>query len=151
MPCESGFLFLLEVSQMTAKINEGHRDREGMETILLVEDEDGVSDLTRSILERTGYSVLTAVNGKEALDIYEKEMDRISLVILDLIMPEMDGKQCLEKLLKRDPSVKILVVSGYSDESVVEETLGLGAKGFLGKPYRMKQILRSVREILDSD
>ena len=69
--------------------------RGGTETILLVDDEEFVRDLGKRILERSGYTVLTAANGKEALDLYKRERGNISLVILDLIMPEMGGKQCL--------------------------------------------------------
>jgi two-component system cell cycle sensor histidine kinase/response regulator CckA len=123
----------------------------GTETILLVDDEDLVRDLGKRVLERSGYTVLTAANGKEALELYKKERDKISLVILDLIMPEMGGKQCLEELLKIDPKARVLIASGYSAEGEAKGALGKGARGFVGKPYNMKGMLRSVREVLDSE
>ncbi|MGB6066833.1 MAG: response regulator [Desulfomonilaceae bacterium] len=123
----------------------------GTETILLVEDEDMVSDLTKRILERCGYSVLTATNGKEALNVYEKERDKISLVVLDLIMPEMGGRQCLEEFHKIDPALNILVTSGYPLNERTKKSIESVAKGFVGKPYDMKEILRAVRDILNSD
>lgn len=117
----------------------------------MVEDEDLVSDLTKRILERFGYTVLTAANGKEALNLYAKERDRVSLVILDLIMPEMGGKECLEELRRLDPNLKILVTSGYPLNGPTKETVKSEARGFVGKPYGMKEMLRAVRDVLDSD
>ena len=117
----------------------------------MVEDEDLVSDLTKRILERFGYTVLTAANGKEALNLYEKERDRVSLVILDLIMPEMGGEECLEELRRLDPNLKILVTSGYPLNGPTRETIDSAARGFVGKPYGMKEMLRAVRDVLDSD
>ena len=130
---------------------KGYPRQRGIEAILLVEDEDMVSDLTRRILERSGYTVLTAANGKEALNLYEKERDKVSLVILDLIMPEMGGKECLEELHRIDPSLKILVTSGYPVNGPTKETIESAARGFVGKPYGMKDMLRAVRDVLDSD
>ena len=85
----------------------------GTETILLVDDEKSIRDLGKEVLTSVGYKVLTASTGREALDMYTKARDEISLVILDLIMPEMGGKQCLEELLKIDPGVKVLISSGF--------------------------------------
>ncbi len=119
-------------------------------TILLVEDDDLVRDVTKRMMERSGYSVLTTANGIEALNLYVEEKDGISLVILDLIMPEMGGKQCLEKLREIDPNVKILVTSGYCVDGVVKEVTESGARGFVCKPYNSEQMLTAVREALDS-
>ena len=123
----------------------------GTETVLLVDDEDLVSDLGVRILTKHGYTVLKAANGREALDVFEKESSQISLVILDLIMPEMGGTECLKELLKIDPQVKVLVASGYSGDASVKDTIQLGAKGFVSKPFRVNELLREVREVLDSD
>jgi len=133
---------------MAAKTMKDCPRQTGIEAILLVEDEDMVSDVTKRILERSGYTVLTAANGKEALNLYEKETDRISLVIIDLIMPEMGGKQCLEELRKIDSDLKILVTSGYPVDGPTKEAIKSAAADFLGKPYGMKEILRAVRDIL---
>jgi two-component system cell cycle sensor histidine kinase/response regulator CckA len=122
-----------------------------METILLVEDEDFVSDVTKRILERGGYTVLTAPDGKQALDVYLKKRDQISLVILDLIMPGMGGEECLVKLRKIDPNVRILVSSGYYREGVAKEVIESGARSFIHKPYDSQRMLAAVREVLDSD
>lgn len=117
--------------------------------ILLVEDEDGVRDVTKRILERSGYTVFTAVNGKEALDLYEKRKGKISLVILDLIMPKMGGKQCLEEFHRIDPHLKILVTSGYPVYGSTKEVVEAAATYFVSKPYSMRQILRAVDDALN--
>jgi len=121
----------------------------GTETILLVDDEEFIRDLGRRILERHGYTVLSASDGREALDLYKKEIGKISLVILDLIMPEMGGKQCLEELLKIDPQVRALIASGFAANGPTKEAIERGARGFVSKPYNMKQMLQVVREVLD--
>jgi DNA-binding NarL/FixJ family response regulator len=82
--------------------------------------------------------VLTATNGKDALALFEKERRQLSLVILDLIMPVMGGKECLKELLKIDPQMKILIASGFSADASTDETLELGAKGFVSKPFRFE-------------
>ena len=86
----------------------------GTETILLVEDEEDLRDLGTTLLNRFGYKVISAGNGKEALEIYQMEKDKISLILLDLIMPEMDGRKCLAEILRIDPNAKVIIASGYS-------------------------------------
>ena len=125
--------------------------RGGSETILLVDDEDLVRDIGGRILTRAGYRVLTAVNGKDALEVYTTGRQDISLVILDLIMPEMGGKQCLEEVLKIDPQARVLIASGYSVTGSSSEALAVGAKGSVNKPYDMRALLATVREVLDEE
>jgi PAS domain S-box-containing protein len=120
----------------------------GTETILLVDDEPVVRELGARILAKSGYTVLEASDGREALEIFRRERARIGLVILDLIMPKMGGKECLEELLKIDPHVKTLVASGYSEEAA-EQCLRMGAKGFLPKPFEVKKAPALVRKVLD--
>ncbi|MBI5248041.1 MAG: PAS domain S-box protein [Desulfomonile tiedjei] len=121
----------------------------GTETILLVDDEDMVRELGERILRKSGYTMLVAPNGAKALALYTENRDRISLVILDLIMPGMGGKQCLEELLKIDPQVRVLISSGFSGDVSVKESLDIGALGFVGKPFRMNELLLKVRKLLD--
>ncbi|MBI5251012.1 MAG: PAS domain S-box protein [Desulfomonile tiedjei] len=123
----------------------------GTETILLVDDEVSIIEFGKRILERSGYTVITANNGKTALEKYKKEKDHISLVILDLIMPEMGGKQCLEELLKLNKTARVLIASGYSMESQIKETAEAGGRGFVSKPYNVREMLQAVRDVLDSD
>jgi len=121
----------------------------GTETILLVEDMEMVRELGVIILEKFGYTVLSAGDGQEALDVYEKEQGNISLVILDIIMPRMDGKECLEGLLRINPAVKVIISSGVGQEDLIQDFVKLGAKGAVNKPYGMRQILGMVRQVLD--
>jgi two-component system cell cycle sensor histidine kinase/response regulator CckA len=123
----------------------------GTETLLLVDDEEFVRDLGVRILSHAGYTVLTAANGKEALDVYLRNKDKIELVILDLIMPEMGGVQCLQELLNSNPLAKVIVASGFSVEGPAKEALESGALAFVNKPYKVQQILKAVRQVLDKE
>jgi len=122
----------------------------GNETILLVDDEEAIRELGKDILTRFGYTVLMASDGETALEIYRENKKEISLVILDIIMPGMGGRKCLEELLKINPELRIIIASGYSMNGPSKEVLKAGAKGFISKPYNINQILKSVRETLDN-
>ena len=123
---------------------------QGDETILLVDDEEMVRDLGTRILKRAGYEVLTARNGKEALEVYSKEAEKIALVILDLIMPEMGGERCLEELLKINPKAKIIVSTGYaSNDETTRIRIEALASSFVAKPFTLSNMLKTVRETLD--
>jgi len=124
---------------------------EGSETILLVEDCSPVAELETKFLENSGYNVVIATNGREALDIYRKRKEEISLVLLDLIMPEMSGRDCLMELVKIDPSVKVLIASGYAPEDELQSEISPIVKGFLHKPFATTQLLKGVRSALDGD
>jgi nitrogen-specific signal transduction histidine kinase/ActR/RegA family two-component response regulator len=123
----------------------------GTETILVVDDETGVRKFCRELLRRFGYEVLTAGNGEEALKVFVRERGRIDLVILDLIMAGMGGKRCLEEMLKIDPEVKIVVMTGYAVDDHVTQALERGAKGVLNKPFRAEEIGKMIRRILDEE
>jgi DNA-binding NtrC family response regulator len=123
----------------------------GTETVLLVDDEESIRKLAEQMLRMGGYHVLTAPDGREALELYRSRMDEIALVLLDLIMPEMGGKQCLEELLKINPEIKVVVASGYSVNGNIKDFVEAGAKGFVGKPYEMKELLTAVRKFLDEN
>jgi len=122
----------------------------GTETILLVDDEEPIRKVGEEMLRMAGHTVLTATNGREALEIYRSDQDRIALVLLDLMMPEMGGKQCLEELFKINKRVKVVIASGYSANGPTKDALAAGAKGFVGKPYDIRQVLEVVRGVLDA-
>jgi len=122
----------------------------GWEKILLVDDEEYVRALGKRILERAGYTVITAANGKEALEIYSREQSNIALVVLDLVMPQMEGKQCLEELLKIHPKVKVIVSTGHSLDARERMHLGTAARGFVNKPYKVGQLVQTVKEVMDA-
>jgi PAS domain S-box-containing protein len=123
----------------------------GQETILVVEDEQTVRDLERLMLESQGYKVLAVADGQEALEVYKREQANISLVILDIIMPRMEGKKCMEELLRTNLSVKVLITTGVARDELIDEVMALGAKDSLIKPYSAAELLRKVRAALDSD
>ena len=117
-------------------------------TILVAEDNLPVLELAQIVLTNAGYSVIIATNGKEALDIYRTQQNQISLVILDLIMPEMSGRDCLMELVKIDPSVKVLIASGFSPSDELHKEINPLVKGFVQKPFGMIQLLDEVGSAL---
>ena len=122
----------------------------GTETILLVDDEKSIRKLAEQMLRMAGFKVLMTTNGIEALEVYRSKQDRIALVLLDLMMPEMGGKQCLEELLKINPKVRVVIASGYSANGPTMEAVETDAKGFVSKPYDTRQLLEIVRRVLDA-
>jgi DNA-binding NtrC family response regulator len=120
-------------------------------TILLVDDDDHVRGLGARILKRAGYDILTAVNGKEALQVYKRAQEKIALVILDLIMPEMGGKECLGELLKIDPEAKVIISTGASADDELKEAVKPYAKSLVNKPYEISQLLHAVQAALDEN
>jgi two-component system, cell cycle sensor histidine kinase and response regulator CckA len=141
----------VEAPLITAKTVLQTVQSEGTETILVVEDNIPVAELERKVLANAGYEVIVATNGKEALDIYKTRKKEISLVILDLLMPEMSGRDCLMELLKIDPSVKVLIASGYAPEDELHKEISPLVKGFLHKPFAISALPADVRSVLDSD
>ncbi len=121
----------------------------GTETILLVDDEESIRQLGEELLGSFGYAVLTAPDGESALELYEKENKRVDLVILDLSMPGMGGKRCLEKLVEMNPRIKVIIASGYSVNGPTKDAIDAGAKGFVGKPYEVRQMLQAIRKVMD--
>ncbi|MEW6348879.1 MAG: MEDS domain-containing protein [Thermodesulfobacteriota bacterium] len=119
------------------------------ETILLVDDEELIRDFCCRVFTKAGYRVITARNGATALEVYRQRGNEIALVVLDLIMPQVGGKQCLEELLCLNPSVKVIIASGYSTDGPTKDALAAGAKGFVKKPYNARQVLEVVRRVLD--
>jgi PAS domain S-box-containing protein len=118
----------------------------GTETVLLVDDEPMIRNLGRTILQRYGYKVLLAEDGLEALDVYRREAGRIDLVILDLTMPRLSGRDTHRALLQIDPHAHVLFASGYSAANISEEE---GVLGFISKPYRPQELANTVRAALN--
>jgi len=122
----------------------------GSETILFVDDEEMVSNISSQILKRFGYTVLEAKSGRDAIEIY-RGAHNIDLVILDMIMPEMGGGETYDRLKGINPDIKVLLSSGYSIDGQAEEILGRGCDGFIQKPFSIKELSQKLREILDND
>ena len=137
----------------TEKTSETHIEdsplQRGTETILFVDDEESLRKLNSRLLNKYGYRVIMASNGKEALETYKKEGEGISLIILDLIMPVMDGKKCLKEILRENPNAKVIIASGDSEKGLANFIHVKGAKGFIDKPYNIRKLLHMIREVLD--
>ena len=122
----------------------------GMETVLLAEDASAVRAVVRQTLERHGYTVLEAPNGKAALDLAAKQADRIDLLLTDVVMPEMSGRRLAERFTALRPGVKVLYMSGYTDDAVLRHgVLGPGV-AYLQKPFSPDVLAGKVREVLDA-
>jgi len=127
---------------------EAPRDLTGAGRVLLVEDEDSVRNFAGRALRRQGYEVFEASTGLEALDVVEREQDRIDLVVSDVVMPEMDGPTLLKELRGRNPEVKVIFISGYPDE-VFKKSLDPNQQfAFLSKPFTLPQLAAKVKEEL---
>jgi CheY-like chemotaxis protein len=121
----------------------------GSEKVLLVDDEDIIIDVGREILESLGYSVVTALSGESAIDLYKRDPD-IDLVILDMIMPEMGGGEVFDQLRQINPEVKVILSSGYSLNGQAIDIMERGCSGFIQKPFSVEQISIKIREVLES-
>ena len=121
----------------------------GTETVLLVDDESMILDVGRRLLTELGYHVLVAESGHEALDVYGRGGETIHLVILDMIMPNMSGRQTFDALKTLDPRVNVLLCSGYSLDGQARSILQRGCKGFIQKPFDVRELSRRLRDILD--
>lgn len=123
----------------------------GTETVLLVDDEAKILDICERFLKTIGYSVLTARTGWEALQAYEKNKASIGIVVLDMIMPGMSGREIFDALKGMEPSLKILVSTGYSVEGDVADLMRRGCKGYIQKPFSIKILARVIRRLLDEN
>nr|HPM78773.1 response regulator [bacterium] len=121
----------------------------GAETILLVDDESIVRNLGKTILTRKGYTILVAENGEEALHLFQEKKDAIDLIILDITMPKMSGLEVLQRIQTMAPGFPVLMSSGYVEQGQIEQMLEMGARGFIGKPYSIMEMTRTVRQTLD--
>lgn len=117
-------------------------------TLLLVEDEEMLLDVLKSLLEENGYKILTAHNGKEAIEIYKQNKDDIALVVSDMGLPVLGGWEAFQKMKEVNPNVKAILASGYVDPQFKAETLKAGAIDYLQKPYDPEEIVRKVSQAI---
>ncbi|MCY2966492.1 MAG: PAS domain S-box protein [Planctomycetota bacterium] len=122
----------------------------GSETILLVEDEPRVREIARTVLQRQGYNVLEAGAGTQAIEIFIERDGAIDLLLTDVVMPEMSGRQVADLLRARKPGLRVIYMSGYTDDEVVRHGVMHAQDQFLQKPLEMMSLMRKVRETLDS-
>jgi len=121
----------------------------GAETILIVDDEATIRGFSSKALGHFGYSVIDCSSGEDALEIYTEQHNDIDLILLDIGMPGMGGYKCFEELLKINPDARIMITTGYSKDEKVQRALSAGAASYLGKPYKLSFLLKSVRKTLD--
>jgi CheY-like chemotaxis protein len=122
----------------------------GTETILIVDDEDIVRALTRRILEEGGYEIIEARNGVEALSIFEKPDCKIDLLITDVVMPQMGGRELAKRLAIKYPATRILFTSGYSDNAAIRREKQEFGANFIEKPFTPVSLSQKVRQLLDT-
>lgn len=134
---------------MEKKMRAGDTLR-GSETVLFVDDEEMITEVGEEILRSLGYDVLIAGSGKEAIRLYKRYEERIDMVILDMIMPEMSGDETYAGMKEINPDVKVLLSSGYSIDGQATGILNRGCKGFIQKPFKIKELSEKLREILDA-
>jgi PAS domain S-box-containing protein len=150
-----GATFKLFLPVSDKPVMDEHQDEQeilgGSETILLVDDEEMIIDVGTELLKKMGYRVLTAHRGKEAIEIYGQNKDRVAIVILDLIMPEMSGGEVYERLKEINPDVKVLLSSGYSLKGEAAHILKRGCHGFIQKPFKTNELSNKIREILAAE
>lgn len=121
----------------------------GKETVLLVDDEDMVIEGCKEMLTKMGYNVSIARNGKDAIEIYKKNQDKIDIVIIDMIMPELSGGETYDRLKEMNPDINVFLSSGHSINGQATEILERGCNGFIQKPFNINVLSMKLREILD--
>jgi two-component system cell cycle sensor histidine kinase/response regulator CckA len=147
----SVFTILLPLSETAAQVcdDNGPDSPSGKGTILLADDESFVRNTAVHILEDLGYSVIVAENGKEALELYKEYSQDVDLVLLDMIMPELNGEECFNLIRQINPAMPVILSSGFAHESDVSRMMDSGLSGFLLKPYRRFEIAQIVYKVLN--
>lgn len=138
--------------QLQEKIKQTEIDiKRGTGVVFVVDDELVMREIAQGMLHECGYDVLLAENGLEAVKVFNKRHQEIALVLLDMVMPKMSGKEAYEEMKKIDPNVNVLLASGFRQDERTEEILKMGVKGFIQKPYTITSLSKAVYEVLNAD
>src|SRR5262249_31363460 len=144
------YLPLAEAPALPAQpVKKPRPPSDNQETILLVEDEDMVRSMTRTLLQQAGYTVLEGRNGADALQVSEKHQGPIDLLLTDVVMPKMTGRTLYQRLAQIRPKMKVLFMSGYTDSALFRHGLAEVPAAILLKPFTSEALLTHVREILE--
>ena len=125
--------------------------KEKTPTLLIVDDEYNIRSMLKEVFEMNGFSVYTAANGQEGVDIYREHLLEIDLVILDMVMPIMDGKKAFYEIKKMKDDQKVIIISGYAQREDLQEILRKGALAFMSKPFQIDAIVAKVKECLNNN
>lgn len=139
----------VKTGEVKEEIKSFEEIQKGSETVLLVDDEEEIINVGKNFLLKLGYKPMIARNGLEAVEIFRLYKDEIALVVLDLIMPKMDGKQTFSEIKEIYPEAKILISTGYAVDDKIEGFLNQGCHGFIQKPFSLNEFAAAVRKILD--
>ncbi|MFH1351501.1 MAG: response regulator [Pseudomonadota bacterium] len=150
-----GATFTIYLPASEKRVEKERKPAEGLmkgyETVLLVDDEEMILEVGERVLEKLGYKVIIARGGKEAVEIYKEKMNEIDLIILDMIMPRMNGGQTFDRLKEINPDLNVLLSSGYHMDQLAKELLARGCTGFIQKPFHVNILSQKLREILDKN
>jgi CheY-like chemotaxis protein len=136
------------MSDPTQVSNSRETLRAPHKTVLLVEDEDFVRNVTREVLELSGYQVIEAVDAKDGLDLYRQNIEIVDLILTDVVMPGMNGREFANQLLALRPDLKIIFMSGYTDNAVVRESFSDLHLNYLQKPFTLDHLTDKVQQVL---
>ena len=144
---------IVEAEEKVSAAKDAHKERKvidltGVGTILLVEDEDAVRMFSTRALRDKGYRVIEASNGESALEYIKKEKDNIDLVITDVVMPKMDGPTLLKNIRLHSAKVKVIFISGYTEDNFQEAIANDSKVFFLPKPFNLKELAQKVKEVM---
>ncbi len=141
--------FIEAPSKESSITNSSHAIEGGKENILLIEDEQAIRVLCERSLRAQGYQVLAAASGSEAIELFSKSPDKIDILVTDLMMPNMSGRELADELRSKNPDLLVLYISGYSDDLSIQEGVHEGRDTLLQKPFLPGDLARKVREVLD--
>ncbi|MCK5033348.1 MAG: response regulator, partial [Calditrichia bacterium] len=136
--------------QVEKRVHFSAKSLEGSEVILIVDDDPGIRELSRDTLSSYGYNILEAENGEEALAICNEHKAPIHLIITDVVMPKMGGRELEKNISRLYPEIKVLFVSGYTDNAMLQHGVLEEGVAFLEKPFRPVALAQKAREVLDS-
>ena len=139
-------IYSSSITEFEAKIDSSYEQEK---TILLIDDEEIVINISEMMLKRLGYRVLKANSGYEGLQLFEENKSKIDLIISDFEMPKMNGKEVMDKLRKIDPQIKVMLSSGALTDADEKEVMDQGFNGFIKKPYNMNTLCAKMAEIVN--